>query len=260
VRDSWTGRTARARELAEADAAARSILNSYAGLLDLQRDCAERLHTGAGWLAGSLDRDLSLVRQCVPRVLSALASVAPASLAADARGLLGEGDAAMDSMLLNEWRTPSGQSFFAKLVLQPYASALAAAGVRPEDRAARGGDNCCPFCGGAPQLSLLHSASDADGGGRQLQCALCFTVWPFRRVLCAHCGEEDEHRLGYFHSPAFDHVRVDVCETCRHYVKTIDLTRLGLAVPVVDEVATASLDLWARDRGYEKIELNLIGL
>ena len=81
-----------------------------------------------------------------------------------------------------------------------------------------------------------------------------------RRVLCAHCGEEDERRLGYFHAPDFDHVRVDACETCRQYIKTVDLTKLGLAVPLVDEVASAVLDLWARERGYTKVTPNLIGL
>jgi formate dehydrogenase maturation protein FdhE len=40
----------------------------------------------------------------------------------------------------------------------------------------------------------------------------------------------------------------------------VDLTRLGIAVPVVDEVAGASLDLWAREHDYQKIELNLVGL
>jgi len=122
---------------------------------------------------------------------------------------------------------PVGQSFFAKVVLQPYAAVLASAAIRPSDRPMRGGDNFCPVCGGAPQLSFLETAADADGGGRHLQCATCFTVWPFRRVLCAHCGEENEPRLGYYHSPAFDHVRVDACETCRRYLKTVDLTRLG---------------------------------
>jgi FdhE protein len=81
-----------------------------------------------------------------------------------------------------------------------------------------------------------------------------------RRVLCPHCGEDDERRLCYYHSPAFDHLRVDACETCRHYLKTVDLTRSGLAVPLVDEVAGAPLDLWAAEQGYQKIELNLVGL
>ena len=53
---------------------------------------------------------------------------------------------------------------------------------------------------------------------------------------------------------------VPACDTCRRYLKSIDLTRLGTAVPIVDEVAGASLDLWALQHGYEKIELNLVGL
>ena len=55
-------------------------------------------------------------------------------------------------------------------------------------------------------------------------------------------------------------MRVDACDSCRHYLKSIDLGRLGLAVPLVDEVAAAALDLWALEHGYEKIELNLVGL
>jgi formate dehydrogenase maturation protein FdhE len=30
------------------------------------------------------------------------------------------------------------------------------------------------------------------------------------------------------------------------YLKGIDLTKIGLAIPIVDELATISLDLWAR--------------
>jgi formate dehydrogenase maturation protein FdhE len=40
----------------------------------------------------------------------------------------------------------------------------------------------------------------------------------------------------------------------------VDLTRLGHAQPLVDEVAAAPLDLWAVEHGYTKIALNLIGL
>jgi FdhE protein len=72
--------------------------------------------------------------------------------------------------------------------------------------------------------------------------------------------EEHPAKLSYFHSPHYDHIRVEGCETCKHYIKSVDLTRLGLAVPLVDEVAAAPLDLWAREHGYTKIELNLIGL
>jgi formate dehydrogenase maturation protein FdhE len=43
------------------------------------------------------------------------------------------------------------------------------------------------------------------------------------------------------------------------YLKSIDLTKTGLAVPVVDELATLPLDLWAHEHGYEKLQINLLG-
>jgi FdhE protein len=173
--------------------------------------------------------------------------------------MLDGGSPAIQSMLITGWRTPSDEHFFARVILQPYAQCLAAYGLRPIDRDLPRADTVCPFCGGAPQVSILEQSPDSNGG-RLLQCGTCFTTWPFRRILCPRCGEEDERKLGYFRSPAYDHLRVDACETCRHYLKSIDLTRLGLAVPLVDEVASAPLDLWARERGYEKIHLNLVGL
>ena len=49
-------------------------------------------------------------------------------------------------------------------------------------------------------------------------------------------------------------------EHCGRYLKSIDISKAGLAVPLVDEIAGASLDVWAVEHGYTKIELNLIGL
>jgi FdhE protein len=260
MRDSWQKGIDRALELAARDQAARPLLEAYAGLLVLQRDCYTSLRAHPERLSGSLERDLPSVRTCVPRILNEIAGMGPPPLAEDARRLIDGGDAAVDSLLLTAWRTPSDERFFAKVILQPYASCLATAGRRPIGRDLPRADNVCPFCGGAPQVSILHHAAAGEGGGRELLCATCLTKWPFRRVLCPRCGEDDEGQLGYFHSPAYDHLRVDACDTCKHYLKSVDLTRLGVAVPIVDEVAGAPLDLWARERGYEKIELNLLGL
>jgi FdhE protein len=109
-------------------------------------------------------------------------------------------------------------------------------------------------------VSILEVADTADGSSRRLQCASCLSAWEYRRILCPSCGNEDERTLGYYESPTFPHVRVDTCEQCGRYIKTVDLRRLGLAVPLIDEVAAAPLDVWASERGYEKIELNLVGL
>jgi formate dehydrogenase maturation protein FdhE len=261
MRDTWGARIERAKRLAATDEAVGPLLTFYGGLLGLQREIANLLTAGKERLTGSLADDRILLRPGLPPFLEAIEQSGPELLAREARVLLDKPESARDDLLAECWRSPSDRQFFAKAVLQPYAEALSAASITPADRHLSRADNRCPFCSGMPQLSVLHSAgSSLEGGGRALLCATCLTVWPFRRVLCAHCGEEDERKLGYFQSPEWEHLRIDACDTCRHYLKSVDLTRLGIAVPLVDEVAGASLDLWARDRGYQKIELNLVGL
>ena len=260
MRDSWQQRIDRAAHLAEQDAAARPLLDVYGQLLRLQCDCYETLQRRADRFTGSLDSDLAAVRPCIAPMLSAVTAIGPPRLVEEAGRILDGAPTAIDAMLLAGWHAPAGQQFFPKIALQPYAQYLAATDVRPIGRDRPRGKYSCPFCGGAPQLSILESAGEGDGGSRQLLCATCFTRWPFPRVRCAHCGEEDQRRLGYYRSAVFDHLRVDACDTCKRYLKTVDLSRLGIAVPIVDEVAGAALDLWAREHDYQKIELNLVGL
>jgi formate dehydrogenase maturation protein FdhE len=259
--DSWTDRIARAKKLAAENAAGAELLAFYADLLTVQEQSYRSLSAKLvrAW-SRSFERDLPVVREQLSRLLDLVAGRGPQPLALEARRLLEDEAHDVDDMLLAYWRDPSDRAFFSKAVLQPYASWLAEARIPTTDRPFTPADNRCPFCGGAPQLSILHDASDGDAGGRLLQCAICLTKWPFRRVVCAHCGEEDDKKLRYFHTPELDHLRADTCESCKHYLKAVDLTRLGLAVPLVDEVFGASLDLWARERGYQKIELNLVGL
>ncbi len=65
--------------------------------------------------------------------------------------------------------------------------------------------------------------------------------------------------MGFCAAPEIPHVRVDICDTCHTYLKTIDLTKAGLAVPVVDELAAIPLDLWAREHGFQKLQMNILG-
>ena len=262
TRESWHRRLERARDLS-ADAASGSLVAFYGALLGAQRDMYDRLGARPDWRpSGDLHVDLPQLHPHLTGVLAAVANAAPEALATEARSLLGEGSARLDQQLLVFWRAPSDRQFFAKAIVQPYAQWLADTGVVPVGRDLPRVGGRCPFCGGTPQLSMFRGPGDGalEGAGRSLQCSTCLTAWPFRRVLCAHCGEDDERRLGYFQSPAFEHVRVEACETCKRYLKGIDLTRLGTAVPLVDEVASAPLDAWADEHGYTKIELNLVGL
>jgi FdhE protein len=261
--DTWPRRVQRAADLSAIDTPSRALLVFYAALLRAQGDLYDQLRGRSDWLPrGTPDRDVAQFRPQLTIVLSAVANAGPEPLAIEARQLIGTGDDERREMLLQFWQTPSDRQFFAKAILQPYAQCLAEREVAPVGRECPRVDNRCPFCGGAPQLSVLSGAGDAalQGGARALQCANCLTIWPFRRALCPQCGEEDERQLGYSSTTAFDHIRIETCDTCRHYLKCVDLTRLGVAVPLVDDVASAPLDAWAAEHGYTKIELNLVGL
>ena len=140
------------------------------------------------------------------------------------------------------------------IFLQPYAEYLA---DHREIAIVDGTPSTCPLCGGKPIVGVLRS--EGDGGKKSLICMLCAHEWAFRRIYCPACGEEREPQMAFYSAPEIAHVRVDVCDTCHVYLKSIDLTKTGLAVPVVDELATIPLDLWAREHGYEKLQINLLG-
>ena len=262
MEESWDTRIQRAEQLAARGEAVRELLTFYGRLLRAQKEGYEYLRGRKGWLpSGALEEDLPVVRVMMPGLLHAVAESGPPALVEESLALSRAGEGEIDEELLEQWRAPSDTRFFAKALLQPYALWLAESGAPPVDRDLGRRESLCPFCGGKPQVSFLQTPEPgAESGGRGLVCSACLTVWPFRRVVCANCGEERPAKLGYFQTPEYEHVRVEACDTCRHYIKGIDLTRLGLAVPLVDEVAAAALDLWAYEHGYTKIELNLVGL
>src|ERR1041385_2287784 len=258
----WDKQIERADRLAAEATGTKELLTFYAQLLRAQRDVYEFLRSRRDWLpSGDLESDLPVVQSSMTRLLECVAQHGPASLASEAQARIAGEPAIIADELLDYWRSPADTQFFAKSLLQPYAHWMVETKTTPAGRELAGGERTCPFCGGKPQLSyLLAKESGSESGNRDLLCSNCLFAWEFRRGVCANCGEERPAKLSYFHSPEFDHIRSEACDSCKHYLKGIDLTRLGHAVPLVDEVYSAPLDLWAREHGYKKIELNLVGL
>jgi formate dehydrogenase accessory protein FdhE len=140
---------------------------------------------------------------------------------------------------------------------------LAAAGV-PQLAKEEWSGPACPVCGGAPQVSVIREESGEfmAGSPRYLVCGRCASWWNFARATCPACGEDDSRRLGAF-SPEGDRwVRIDACDTCRVYVKTFDLREPGAkdVVPLVDDVATLTLDVWAHEKGLQRPGVSLAGV
>ena len=50
------------------------------------------------------------------------------------------------------------------------------------------------------------------------------------------------------------------CETCGRYVKSIDLTLDARPIPQVDDLVSLSMDLWAAEEGYTRIEPGMAGI
>lgn len=257
----WNSCIRRAEELAADNSYSKELLIFYAELLRAQQEIYNFLRSRQGWLpSGSLPDDLHVLKPCFPILLRTVELNGPPALRLEAQQLTTSADDVITDLLLSYWRSPSAEQFFAKAFLQPYARWLAESGGRPIDRRFDELENRCPFCGGMPQLSCLQVTEAAESGTRDLVCATCLSTWTFRRVVCAYCLEERPFRLSIFQTAEYDYVRVEACDTCKRYIKGIDLTRFGLAVPLVDDVGSAVLDIWAQEQLYTKIELNLVGL
>jgi FdhE protein len=80
------------------------------------------------------------------------------------------------------------------------------------------------------------------------------------RIVCPVCSESDPPKLPSYQSENYPGVRIEACETCKGYVKTIDLTLDARRVPEVDELLSLGMDLWAEEQGFMRIEPGLAGV
>ncbi len=104
----------------------------------------------------------------------------------------------------------------------------------------------CPICGSPPGLSVL-----GDQGARTLVCGFCAHQWVSRRIFCPFCENTDNDTLQYFYSEEEKEYRVDVCEKCKNYVKTVDLNKCDrIFHPPLEQVGTLHLDMKANEMGY----------
>jgi FdhE protein len=242
----WDKRIARAAELEQTYPAAAELLGFYRQLATFQHTVAQALVPAVPALMPAQ------LRRHIEPLLTLVTRTAPQSLAQSAETIL-RNPAEWERLLDHEAAGPT-ETFFGRVLQQPYQETLA----RRSTASRTSVQPACPFCGSKPVVAILRP--EGDGAKRSLLCSLCFTEWDFRRLLCPHCGEEDQGKLPVYTAEEFPHIRVEACDSCRGYIKSVDLTRNGLAVPEVDEVAAIALDLWAAEKGYTKLQPNLFGL
>ena len=261
----WDQRIARAEELAGTFPFAAEVLRFYLTVARFQKALHEYISQACekspvrNSFHESLDLKILLPR--FPGFLNVVAEVAPAQLADCARQLSGESDNRWEELLAAFWQRSQPeplthrQAFLAQAFLQPYAEFVA---QRLPNHSPHSDTAACPVCDSEPVVGVLRE--EQLGAKRSFICSFCGHEWGFPRAICPGCGEDRNEALAVFTSEAFEHVRVEACDTCKCYVKTVDLTRNGLAVPVVDDLATLPLTLWAQEHGYVKLQPNLLAV
>ncbi len=266
----WDVRIARAHDLASTHSSASEGLRFYERITQFQKSLYAELEAECGiakeqrppgGLRGELDLFILLPR--FDPFLTVIEKTAPSPLAQSANEFRNSGVNLWQEMLIEFWgaagenppNADPAKSLLSWVFLQPYAEYLADYSLLPTLHAT---PSLCPLCSSKPQVGVLRP--EGDGGKRSLICALCAHEWEFRRIVCPACGEEDVHKLAVYSAKELAHLRVEACETCRRYIKTVDLTKDGHAIPVVDELATIPLNLWAADHGYSKLHTNLLGI
>lgn len=129
-----------------------------------------------------------------------------------------------------------------KAALEPYAAGLKEADFQGWQ------EGYCPVCGSRAGMGELVGAE----GHRYLSCCTCFFKWPYKRVQCPYCENDDAGSLSYFmvdDGPT----RVDVCTKCSRYLKTRDSRKGQGDVPLeAVDLATIHLDLVAGREGFER--------
>lgn len=240
---TWDQKIARAQKLSQNQPTARELLELYIKIANFQKNISHDL-------TGTEHPDIRFLVYFLPQLHTLVQSLGSVPLQ-DALSDLGDDQERWSELLLKHWeqdgQTPEpAQAFLAYVLLQPYAQHV----TSRMNVAAAPGTAQCPACGNPPNLSLLREFN--NGAKRSLQCSLCSTEWEFHRVRCPYCGEEHKDRLPVFTAEEIQQVRIEGCDTCKSYIKCIDLSKDGYAVPPADDLATVALDLWAQEQGYKR--------
>jgi len=238
--------------------------------------CADEAALFAGSplvLRQDFPRDLAQARELFAELLGLLARAGgPAAQAAEALGAaIAAGELDVDAALtalprgddepFAAWRerlpeSPRALDFLVTSALWPglnLAAELLAPRL-PENLPYERGN--CPLCGSLPYISHLSGKE----GHRFGVCSFCGHTHRVRRIGCAACGETASDKLKQFRVAEYPGVRVDVCETCQMYVKTLDYRELDKGLlPALDDMATVALDVLAQSHGYRRPTLSAWG-
>jgi FdhE protein len=186
---------------------------------------------------------------------------APTAIAAAVSGASADDRTALVAAVLTEGGVPAWAAAHqvdptllgtvAGLALQPFMARFAEA-VTAEAPLGMWRRNYCPTCGSPADVCRI----DTDNI-RMLHCPTCDTQWEHHRLTCVNCDTEDTQKVNILTVETLEPWRVEVCEVCGGYTKSLDQRHGGhLAMPRVDlfleDARTLALDVLAEQEGYRR--------
>jgi len=114
----------------------------------------------------------------------------------------------------------------------------------------------CPVCASLPKISLLK-----DEGQRYCICSSCEFEWSSERLKCPFCENKDHDKLHFFYAEGQEAQRVDLCDNCHQYIKTVDARKLDYEPDLtIEDIITIHLDILASQKGYKRPVTNIWGI
>jgi len=106
----------------------------------------------------------------------------------------------------------------------------------------------CPVCGNAPSFAEIQGKE----GARRLRCSLCGADWPYPRLQCVFCANDNFKSLGYISVEGEEEkYSLQTCDECHGYIKviaTFDPTPVDLIL--IEDMATLHLDVIAGEKDF----------
>jgi len=253
-------------------------LGMYGSIMEVQQEALEKVVPAAGPSAGEiedslkegtplldpgdLEIDMALFREVVGKILRVLEGRPDGFPYHDDvlswDGLSDEGFAITRDLVLAgerleidlEWRSDDDRELVSNVLWEGLAPFYRKYGSICESEVDHSywQKGFCPVCGSPPLIGMFRPGD----GLWVLECKLCHTLWNVMRARCPFCDKGVEGSLGYLYVDEDRRKRVQYCENCGQYVKTVDRRdseRVSL-LPLED-IVTVRLDLAAEKEGLK---------
>jgi FdhE protein len=113
----------------------------------------------------------------------------------------------------------------------------------------------CPVCSAQPVVSSLTKE-----GHRQVFCSFCGTVGYYRHLGCPACLSKDTFKVDVLKSEGEEGFRIDACDDCGSYLKTVDAGMPSTMTPDIVDLISLPQDFAAQAKKYVRLSPNPIGM